>query len=558
MDDTTIIIKQNRCFKEVIKEIELYEQATEAKINYDKTKGLWSGSWKGRRTSPMNIKWTSGDVANLGIYFGNDEPAKKTIEEIVPNFKKRLSYWKQFSLSKIGKARVAEMFLASKLVYAIKFYPIPINSQSDIQNSIFNFINFPMKGITIGQREMWKIKENGGCKLVNIQVKSAISKAKWLMEIASNPNFKVNLDIFSDLVGVQKGNNRGKDLIFMIKPHIERVLKINSPFYKEALKAISAFQRKKGIPSSTDWDKENIFYNPLITNKQGKILKETEYFRRNEIFTLGHLLNEKSKESQNLSYDKKLVSLANNIILDIEVKKDDMVSLGNKTETKMAMITQKQLYKDAILKNSRDHIHQSKWAFKLQTLILWDEVWNSVHHFLLSNTTKTAIWEQIHLNFYTQYTYNKWHGSTDVCPLCKNIPESIYHTIMHCEFVDTLWTQITPTLIKLHDKSVDDLEKAFGIVNIKKSNGMILRNWITYKMRELILQFERKAYHSSKIPSMDIFKAKLNQSISVELQKWMHIYNNQHKLHIFEKIFAYKNILCLKIKEGEYHVKKVI
>ena len=69
MDDTTIIIKQNRCFKEVIKELELYERATEAKVNYKKTKGLWTGSWKGRRTSPMpGIKWTSGDVRNLGIF----------------------------------------------------------------------------------------------------------------------------------------------------------------------------------------------------------------------------------------------------------------------------------------------------------------------------------------------------------------------------------------------------------------------------------------------------------------------------------------------------------
>ena len=68
MDDTTIIIKQNRCFKEVIKELELYEKATEAKVNYKKTKGLWVGSWKGRRTSPMpGIKWTSGDVKNLGF-----------------------------------------------------------------------------------------------------------------------------------------------------------------------------------------------------------------------------------------------------------------------------------------------------------------------------------------------------------------------------------------------------------------------------------------------------------------------------------------------------------
>ena len=48
MDDTTIIIKQNRCFKEVIKEIQLYEEATEAKVNYKKTKGLWTGCWRTR------------------------------------------------------------------------------------------------------------------------------------------------------------------------------------------------------------------------------------------------------------------------------------------------------------------------------------------------------------------------------------------------------------------------------------------------------------------------------------------------------------------------------
>ena len=52
MDDTTIIIKQNRCFKEVIKELEQYEEASEAKVNYKKTTGLWVGSWKGRRTTP--------------------------------------------------------------------------------------------------------------------------------------------------------------------------------------------------------------------------------------------------------------------------------------------------------------------------------------------------------------------------------------------------------------------------------------------------------------------------------------------------------------------------
>ena len=36
MDDTTIIIKQNPCFKEVIKELTDYETARGAKVNYEK------------------------------------------------------------------------------------------------------------------------------------------------------------------------------------------------------------------------------------------------------------------------------------------------------------------------------------------------------------------------------------------------------------------------------------------------------------------------------------------------------------------------------------------
>ena len=54
IDDTTITIRQNRCFKEVIKEISDYEEASDAKVNYKKTKSLWTGSWKNRRIPLMD------------------------------------------------------------------------------------------------------------------------------------------------------------------------------------------------------------------------------------------------------------------------------------------------------------------------------------------------------------------------------------------------------------------------------------------------------------------------------------------------------------------------
>jgi len=92
IDDATIIIKQNRCFKEVIKELNEYERASGAKVNYKKTKGLWVDSWKNRRVSPRDIEWTSANVKALGVYFGNDNPALATYTNITPSLIKRLNY----------------------------------------------------------------------------------------------------------------------------------------------------------------------------------------------------------------------------------------------------------------------------------------------------------------------------------------------------------------------------------------------------------------------------------------------------------------------------------
>ena len=68
VDDAVIIIKQNRCFKEVYKELKQYQAASAAKINLSKTVGLWTGSWKGNSATPLGIKWTSENVFHLGIY----------------------------------------------------------------------------------------------------------------------------------------------------------------------------------------------------------------------------------------------------------------------------------------------------------------------------------------------------------------------------------------------------------------------------------------------------------------------------------------------------------
>ena len=114
-----------------------------------------------------------------------------------------------------------------------------------------------------------------------------------------------------------------------------------------------------------------------------------------------------------------------------------------------------------------------------------------------------------------------------------------------------------PTLLKLDSKPISDEEKAFGIVHIKKSTGMFLRNWLTYKMREQVLDFERRAFYSPKVASIKLFKAEFNQSMAYDMKRLMMRYNNVGKLSRFDEIVAYEGILCKKIQGGNYRVNEI-
>ena len=76
-------------------------------------------------------------------------------------------------------------------------------------------------------------------------------------------------------------------------------------------------------------------------------------------------------------------------------------------------------------------------------------------------------------------------------------------------------------------------------------------------MREQILAFERKAYHSPKSVSIDSFKIKFNHSVAYEIKQLMFRYNNDNNITKFDKFVAYQGIICEKIQEGEYRINTI-
>ncbi|KAK2138195.1 hypothetical protein LSH36_3592g00004 [Paralvinella palmiformis] len=86
-DDTTIQISDIDSIESVFSLIRVYELASGCRINMDKTEGLWLGSFKGRRDTPLDLRWTSDSVKILGFHLGNNDTSQLNWKPRVDKFK---------------------------------------------------------------------------------------------------------------------------------------------------------------------------------------------------------------------------------------------------------------------------------------------------------------------------------------------------------------------------------------------------------------------------------------------------------------------------------------
>ena len=128
--------------------------------------------------------------------------------------------------------------------------------------------------------------------------------------------------------------------------------------------------------------------------------------------------------------------------------------------------------------------------------------------------------------------------------------------MLHCDFANRLWADVEPILIKFHPAPVTEEEKAFGIFLRKPTTGTLIRNWVTYLLRDCITQEEREAYHSKR-PSVKNAKKKVNRFIVHELNKKIIRYKHENNLERLEKLITYAEVLCVKQTDGTYDIKNI-
>ena len=571
-DDTVIKITQNRCFKEVYKELNDYEKATGAKVNYEKTEGLWLGRWRGRTDDPFaglwrdgvrRIKWVSGNVKHLGIYVGNEDPCTQTFAKIIPKVKRRLDFWKPLKLPILAKARVIEIFHASKLFYASNFYAIPPSMVQEVEHLFTNYINFPGRKNMVSRMEMEKLREFGGLKLINVQLKAETPKVKWLMRLITDENLSVQRGVFDLLMASDNLYLTGYDMIFAETSYIRRC-SISNSFYLEALLAVSKLNTYKHF---SDIEEEHVFHNKIFVTSADDDDSAHDLtltpFRGSRI--LGHIKTYGDLLRAEATLQGKALAALRRKKASIEFIRDNVdthlvVGYDGKEYT-FASMTQKDIYSELIQYQSRDHPYAVKWITDLPERLEamdWDKTWASVHNQFFTEETKSSIWSFIHLNFYTTYNFNSWFNRLDPCPLCRKIPDDVYHIILDCRFTKTMWRRLNGTLFAILPTPVTDHEMAFGLEEVERyRNSTILRNWITFTLRRMISQQEYICYkinQESKVmraPACEKFFTKFNFHAKQELMEKKLRYDFQGLSDKFEKIVTVNHVIA-SVRNGEY------
>ena len=270
-----------------------------------------------------------------------------------------MNYWKQFRLCKLAKARVIEIFHASKLWYAACFYPIPPPILKTLQKAFFDYVNYPHKNVTVKQEEMHKLHKHGGIKLINIQAKIEASQIKWLINLCVDPELNIHLTLIDRLLGEQKGKCRGKDLFFTTKHYARKVLKIHSPFYKDAIKAMTTLDLRKQV---LDPREEKLFYNPIFQGRSAQTLKITKPCETAGVFTYGLLLDEVELCTNGRPHRRHIANLFDRIFIrDLDDRQHYLLNTGD-GNFKFEKVTQKLVYEQLLKLNYRDHHSSAKWV----------------------------------------------------------------------------------------------------------------------------------------------------------------------------------------------------
>ena len=190
-DDLALLLEfTNKCWENVVKELESFQKNTGILINYEKTEVYHMGSIKdtnARFYSGRKLNWTNDPIKILEVTIthGRDALIEANIVPIIEKSRAILNRWQRRDLSLAGKIQVINSLVGSLFVYKLAILPTLSESHYKTIEQILNNFIWNNKRPKIQLKILMGLKEDGRAGLTNIRLRHQSLKIQWLWKAMS-------------------------------------------------------------------------------------------------------------------------------------------------------------------------------------------------------------------------------------------------------------------------------------------------------------------------------------------------------------------------------------
>ena len=135
-DDITVFVSRRLDINAVKKAVGEYERITEAKVNFDKSEGLWLGAWRGSDTLPGPFRWSDRPICIFRVWFGPDLQLERNWSEVRAKANAQVGIWLSRRLSLKGRVEACAVYVFPLILYRLAVLSLPKARRLALQQSL--------------------------------------------------------------------------------------------------------------------------------------------------------------------------------------------------------------------------------------------------------------------------------------------------------------------------------------------------------------------------------------------------------------------------------------
>jgi exonuclease III len=563
-DDVTLFITHEAGFATFHTTFMAYACASGAKLNVQKSYGLWTGSWRHKIETPLHCEWSSEGGKYLGVYLGNnDRYESKNWYDLEQKIRVGLSRWKRWLhfTSMRGRCSLINSLSGSKLVHVITILEPPDTFVKTITQIYINFVwggnhwlhpNHLLDKPVYGGQGLYHLPSRlMTLRLAHINLLLSHSKSKHCLWFTN-----YHLKRYSDkLPTIQSVLTTEK-----LDPN---KMKLLPRFYCSLLRAWSKLEITLSCLPSSMRDIR------ALTLFDSSIFKHTKFHKLCDNFNWGNincklfddLLNDNNEVKSIEDFDTSLLSAPSlrrlkTILSTISESFLEVFSINNDNQGMMFEYTNRDsqcttftldksaLYSTCLAKSLPAFCLNGSGAFTDET-----PIWEGVYLSPIDGGDGDVTWRFLHDRLVTPVRRFKWGVQPSPnCPWCITRGTTL-HMILECPKTSMIWQIVRIFYRRIHRKeSINNILNTSQILSgtpIKKhDHASLLTNFLISLAKSTIYRtYTNKLRTGADIPEYhQVYCKRLKYRLGLEYQKCSEDY------YFNNSLWTFNNAICF-VKE---------